>query len=263
MIDPQAGWVEVVEINPPVLPDMSHQQLDGAWDRVLVTDNVFGKIRVSPYSYAARITHDVPSVNPTVVVSTRDRNIRAIESEVRGALGNGVCSFLVVTGDTVPAVDHMANQFEILEHMVDLKQILGPCTVGMPTPFGAEAFRRRVDAGAEYLVAGPIIDPDTIDEKVELLKRGPADPPVILMVIPPFSAGWVNRMEQIGTVAATPELKELLTTLEPAERRSFAWDQAVAVADRARVAGCGGVVLMGLKRETVVGEAAREWRARR
>ena len=67
-----------------------------------VTDNPFGQVRVSPYAYAARITHDSPNVRPTVVVSTRDRNILAIESEVRGALGNGVDSFLVVVGDTFP-----------------------------------------------------------------------------------------------------------------------------------------------------------------
>ncbi len=57
----------------------------------------------------ARITHDTPDVHPTVVVSTRDRNILAIESQVRGALGNGVDSFLVVIGDTMPQIDHMAH----------------------------------------------------------------------------------------------------------------------------------------------------------
>ena len=89
-------WVRIPEINPPELANNSHLLLDNVWTTVLVTDNVFGKIRVSPYAFAARITHDIPSVSPTVVVSTRDRNILAIESEVRGAIGNGVDSFLVV-----------------------------------------------------------------------------------------------------------------------------------------------------------------------
>ena len=102
MLHDRDSWVRIAEVNPPELPNLDHQALGGIWDNVLVTDNVFGKIRVSPFAYAARITHDVPSVHPTVVVSTRDRNILAIESEVRGALGNGVDSFLVVIGDTLP-----------------------------------------------------------------------------------------------------------------------------------------------------------------
>ena len=89
MLSRPDGFLRIVEVNPPDLPNMDHLLLEGAWNNVLVTDNVFGRIRVSPYAFAARITHDVPSVDPTVVVSTRDRNILAIESEVRGALGNG------------------------------------------------------------------------------------------------------------------------------------------------------------------------------
>ncbi len=262
MIGARDGWVEIAEVNPPVLPDMSHLALEGAWERVLVTDNVFGKIRVSPYSYAARITHDIPSVRPTVVVSTRDRNIRAIESEVRGALGNGVGSFLVVIGDTIPAVEHMADHMEILEHLAALQQHLGAFGVGMPTPFRAEAMRRRIDAGAQFLVAGPLLDPATVGEQLERLEPEPGGPPVILMVIPPFSLPWVERMEGVGAVAVGDPLRRRLAELEPGSRRAFAWDQAAAVASRARAAGCGGVVLMGLKHETMVGEAVTEWRAR-
>ena len=87
MLSTAGGFIEVAEVNPPLLPDMTHSHLEGKWQRILVTDNPFGQVRVSPYAYAARITHDAPSVRPTVVVSTRDRNILAIESEVRGALG--------------------------------------------------------------------------------------------------------------------------------------------------------------------------------
>ena len=56
-------------------------------------------------------------MRPTVVCSTRDRNILAIEREVRGALGNGVDSFLVVQGDMLPEVEHWSNSYEIVEHL--------------------------------------------------------------------------------------------------------------------------------------------------
>jgi len=53
---------------------MTHLELRGRWQQVLITDNPFKQVRVSPYAFTARIAHDVPEVHPTVVCSTRDRN---------------------------------------------------------------------------------------------------------------------------------------------------------------------------------------------
>ena len=99
MLSRAEGWTEMVELNPPRLPNMTHLALRGRWRNVLITDNPFKQVRVSPYAFAARITHDVPEVRPTVVCSTRDRNILAIESEVRGAIANGVDSQLMWGSD--------------------------------------------------------------------------------------------------------------------------------------------------------------------
>ena len=96
---------------------------------MLITDNPFKQVRVSPYAYAARITHDVDRVSPTVVCSTRDRNILAIESEVRGAIGNGVTSFLVVQGDMLPEVEHWSNSYEIVEYLRALQESMPSTTV--------------------------------------------------------------------------------------------------------------------------------------
>jgi 5,10-methylenetetrahydrofolate reductase len=260
MLTANRGWTEIVEINPPDLPNMSHLLLEGTWSHVLVTDNVFGKIRVSPYAFSARITHDVPSVHPTVVVSTRDRNILAIESEVRGALGNGVDSFLVVVGDTVPQVDHYANHYEVVEHLRDLQAGTPPFEVGMPTRFQAWQYRRRIEAGAQYFVAGPFLDPDTVGHQVDKLKIQSDDPPVYVMVIPPFSPEWVEQMEEIGAIPTGEGIKVDLESRPPEERREFAWDAAVKAAATAREAGAAGAVLMGLRFDTVVDEAAAEWR---
>ena len=251
----------MVEINPPDLPDTSHLLLDGAWEHVLITDNVFGKIRVSPFAFSARVTHDTPSVTPTVVVSTRDRNILAIESEVRGALGNGVDSFLVVVGDTLPQVDHLANHYEIVRHLRDLQSTLPDFEVGMPTRFAAWQKRKRVEAGAQFLVAGPVIDPESVEEHVAMLDLQPDDPPLYIMVIPPFSKGWVNQMESMGAVPASTDLKRRLAALPSEEaRRETAWEISRDVADVAERTGCAGVILMGLRFDTVVDEAALAWR---
>lgn len=254
-------FVAIAEVNPPELPDKSHILLDGAWDRVLVTDNVFGRVRVSPYAFAARITHDSPAVSPTVVVSTRDRNILAIESEVRGALGNGIESFLVVVGDTMPQVDHLADHYEIVRYLRDLQISLPDFEVGMPTRFQAWQKKRRIEAGAQFLVAGPILDPDTVADNVAKLDLKPDDPPVFLMTIPPFSNKWIKQMESMGAIGVTDGLRDRLKAAGSSdERRAIAWQQSRRVAAEAKAAGIAGVILMGLNFNTIVDEAALAWR---
>ncbi|MCH7581544.1 MAG: methylenetetrahydrofolate reductase [Acidobacteria bacterium] len=259
MLATAGPWVEMIELNPPRLPDTSHRELEGKWTDVLITDNVFGQVRVSPYAYAARITHDIPAVRPTVVVSTRDRNILAIESEVRGAIGNGVRSMFVVVGDTLPEVDHWANHYEIVQHLRRLQDDLPTFEVGMPTRLQEWTFRKRIDAGAQFFIAGPMLDPATIEPSVARLNLRDDDPPVFLGIVPPFSPRWAKRMVGVGAVEGSDEFRARLSAVPKEKRRPHAWLLAREAADRARDAGCRGVVLMGLKFETVVGEAYTEW----
>jgi 5,10-methylenetetrahydrofolate reductase len=250
------GWVRVAEVNPPELPGMGHLALAGRWQHVLVTDNVFGRIRVSPYAFAARLTHDVPDVQPTVVVSTRDRNILAIESEVRGALGNGVASFLVVVGDTMPHVDHLAHHHEIVRHLRELQlRDMPSFEVGMPTRFQRWQFRQRVDLGAEFVVVGPVIDPATVAPQLDRLGLGPGDPPVFAMVVPPFGLPHVERLEEMGAVAVTDPFRKELTDVASEDLRAFGWHQARSAEAEAEAAGCDGVILVGLSFPTITDEA--------
>jgi 5,10-methylenetetrahydrofolate reductase len=255
------GWVEMVEVNPPRLPSMLHRELRGRWPRVLITDNPFKQVRVSPYAFAARITHDIPEVQPTVVCSTRDRNILAIESEVRGALANGVGSFLVVQGDMLPEVEHWSNNYEIVEHLRNLQEAVSPVEfeVGMSTRSRAWMFRRRIEVGGQFFTTGPVMDPESVGPCAERLELKAGDPPVYLEVTPPFSPGWVKRLEGVGTIKISDALRDRLATTPESQRRSFAWRIAKGIANRARTAGFAGVVLMGLRFETAVGEAYDIW----
>ena len=259
MLTENNGWLRIAEINPPELPNQQHRSLSPTWSHVLVTDNVFGRIRVSPYAFSARITHDTPSVKPTVVVSTRDRNILAIESEVRGALGNGVDSFLVVIGDTVPHIDHLAHHYEIVEHLRELQENLPNFEVGMPTRFREWQFRRRIELGAQFFVSGPILDPEVVELQLGRLNLQPEDPPVFLMIIPPFSPTWVDQMERMGAVPITDRLRQRISELAPDVARKHAWEVTAELESKARQAGAAGVVLMGLKYDSVVTEAVENW----
>ncbi len=261
MLAEPGEWLEMVEVNPPLLPNMTHMQLRGRWQHVLITDNPFQQVRVSPYAFAARITHDVPDVRPTVVCSTRDRNILAIESEVRGALGNGVGSFLVVQGDMLPEVEHWSNSYEIVEHLRTLQEAVEPLhfEVGMSTRSRSWVFRRRVDIGGQFFTTGPAIDPDSVEACAKRLGLQEGDPPVYLEVTPPFSPRWVRRLERVGALPVSDAFRALVEATPEKDQRRFAWSVAKTVAERARRAGFAGMVLMGLRFETATGEAYDAW----
>jgi 5,10-methylenetetrahydrofolate reductase len=259
MLSERGDWVEMVEVNPPLLPSMTHRQLDGRWRKVLITDNPFKQVRVSPYAFAARITHDVDGVRPTVVCSTRDRNILAIESEVRGAIGNGVDSFLVVQGDMLPEVEHWSNSYEIVEHLRALQAEASPFEVGMSTRSRSWVFRRRIEVGAQFMTTGPVMDPATVQACADRLAMRDGDPPVYLELSPPFSPGWVRRLERVGALPISDELRARLEVLPESQQREFGWRAAKAIAQLAPGAGFAGIVLMGLKFETAVGEAYDVW----
>lgn len=263
MLSRAGGWTEMVELNPPRLPSMTHLDLHGRWRNVLITDNPFKQVRVSPYAFAARITHDVPEVRPTVVCSTRDRNILAIESEVRGAIANGVDSFLVVQGDMLPEVEHWSNSYEVVEYLRALQESIAPATfeVGMSTRSRKWMLRRRIDVGAEFLTTGPVMDPASVQAVADRLGLEPEDPPVYLEIAPPFTPRWVRRLESVGAIPISDELRTRLEGLSETEQRAEGWRAAKEAANRARDAGFAGIVLMGLRFETVVGEAYDVWHA--
>jgi 5,10-methylenetetrahydrofolate reductase len=261
MLSAPNDWIEMVEINPPHLPSMLHLELRGRWQHVLITDNPFKQVRVSPYAFAARITHDVPEVRPTVVCSTRDRNILAIESEVRGALANGVESFLVVQGDMLPEVEHWSNSYEIVEHLRTLQEAAKPIQfeVGMSTRSRRWMFRRRIDIGGQFFTTGPVMDPASVGPSSERLGLADEAPPVYLEISPPMSSGWVKRLEDVGAITISDALRSRLEGVPERERRRFGWGVAKEIARQARLSGFAGIVLMGLRFETAVQEAYDLW----
>jgi 5,10-methylenetetrahydrofolate reductase len=261
MLSDGRTWTEMVEVNPPKLPNMTHLELRGRWRDVLITDNPFKQVRVSPYAFAARITHDVPDVRPTVVCSTRDRNILAIESEVRGAIANGVTSFLVVQGDMLPEVEHWSNSYEIVEYLRALQPSVAPIEfeVGMSTRSRRWMLRRRIEVGGQFFTTGPVMDPASVQTVADRIELRPEDPPVYLEITPPFTERWVKRLESVGAIPITDELRARLHGLTESEARAEGWKAAKAAASLAREAGFAGIVLMGLRFDTVVGEAFEVW----
>jgi 5,10-methylenetetrahydrofolate reductase len=122
-------------------------------------------------------------------------------------------------------------------------------------------FRRRVEVGAQFLTTGPVMDPATVQAVADRLELRPEDPPVYLEITPPFTERWVKRLEGVGAIPVTDALRDRMRGLSDEEARAEGWRAAKEASVRAREAGFAGIVLMGLRFDTVVGEAYDVWHA--
>jgi hypothetical protein len=132
----------------------------------------------------------------------------------------------------------------------------------MPVRFRRWQLDRRTEIGAQFFMAGPVIDPATVVPSLEALGRRPEHPPIFLMLVPPFGLNWVERAEGWGSVPAGEEMRKHLADYA-GDLRSYAWEQATQVVEKARAYGCAGVVLTGVKFENTVSEAAHWLRSMR
>jgi 5,10-methylenetetrahydrofolate reductase len=131
--------------------------------------------------------------------------------------------------------------------------------IGMSTRSRLWMFRRRVDVGAQFLTTGPVMDPASVQGVADRLELRPTDPPVYLEITPPFTEGWVKRLESVGAIPISDALRARLGGLSETDARAHGWRVAKEAAARAREAGFAGIVLMGLRFDTVVGEAYDVW----
>jgi len=159
----------------------------------------------------------------------------------------------------LPEVEHWSNSYEIVEHLRALQEAVPRFEVGMSTRSRSWVLRRRVEVGAQFLTTGPAMDPASVQACVDRLELRAGDPPVYLELTPPFSPAWVRRLESVGAIPVTDALRARLESLPGEQQRPFAWRVAKSVAQRARAVGFAGVVLMGLRFETVAGEAFDAW----
>ena len=101
------------------------------------------------------------------------------------------------------------------------------------------------------------MDSLTVNHRASILQRPK---------LPPSRSNLENgereyQMEQVGSVPATDGLRSRIAEVAEGGRRELAWQSSIECADAAREAGCAGVILMGLRFDTVVDEAAGVWRS--
>jgi methylenetetrahydrofolate reductase (NADPH) len=150
-------------------------------DGILITDNQYGQLHLSPIAAAAILLQN--DVDPIVQVTSRNRNRLALLSDLLGAGALGVTSLMLIAGERAPAnlqpqpkqvmdlsaIDliRTANTVRVDENLtVNPDFLLGSIvTPVLPKPgWQAKQVRSKVDAGVHFLQTH-------ICMNVELLRR--------------------------------------------------------------------------------------------
>ncbi len=210
----------VVEIKPPKGLDLEGmlapvKNLNGQVTAFAVPDNEHAKMRLAALA-AARLVKEAGG-EPLLLMTCRDRNRLALESDLLGAAALGVENLLLVSGDFVTLGDHPdakpvydADSVQLLgiaKGMMAGQDSAGQALKGNPAFFlGAVLIpeanplppqqlkvRKKLAAGAEFFVTAPVFDLDKLSQCRQALSLNGAK---LLACLKVPSAEEVNQAAQ-------------------------------------------------------------------
>ena len=185
-------FLVTAELEPPRGVDVS-AAIEGAKllracgvDAVQVTDNPMARLRMSAIALAALVLRET-GLDAVVQMTTRDRNVLGLQSDLLGAAGLGIRALLCLGGDPMKIGDYpQARQVSELDVLGLLRMArglnagadLGGNAIGAPTAFSigcsinpaaadvdAELARlaARHEAGATFAQTQPIFDLEALE----------------------------------------------------------------------------------------------------
>jgi homocysteine S-methyltransferase len=212
-----ARYLISVEIDPPrsvrIERTIEAARLlqDAGVDVVNVSDSAMARVRMGALAVAFGIQHDL-DLECIVHVTTRDRNLMALESELLGAHALGVRDILALTGDPPRVGEYPAGTGVWDVDSIGLVEILtrlnrGEDAAGSPIgqpagftiacaldPTAADAatewdrLERKLAAGAHLIMTQPLYDlaqvEAMLDEGVRRFGSGGFPVPLLLGVLP-------------------------------------------------------------------------------
>jgi len=165
--EPEA-FVVTAEVEPPRGVDTS-AALDGARlaraagvHAVNVTDNPMARLRMSSIAVAALIQRDT-GLDCVVQITTRDRNVLGLQSDLLGAAGLGVQAILCLGGDPLKIGDYPQGK------QVSEVDVLGLLRIGRGLNSGADLAGNAIGAPTAFAL-GCAVNPAAADLETELAK---------------------------------------------------------------------------------------------
>ena len=202
----------------------------GGVDAVNVTDNPMARLRMSSIAVAALIQRET-GLDAVVQITTRDRNVLGLQSDLLGAAGLGVKAILCLGGDPLKIGDYpqakQVSEVDVLGLLRIAKGLnagadLAGNAIGAPTRFAIACaanpaaadqevefskLRAKIEAGATFAQTQPVYD-------LEALERFLARPearaiPILVGLIPLLSLKqtlfFANEVPGIVVPAAIQE----------------------------------------------------------
>jgi homocysteine S-methyltransferase len=161
-------FVVTAEVEPPKGADVSGA-VEGARllkgcgvDAVNVTDNPMARLRMSSISVAAILQRET-GLEAVVQITTRDRNVLGLQSDLLGAAGLGLKALLCLGGDPLKIGDYpQAKQVSEVD-------VLGLLRIAKGLNAGADLAGNSIGAPTAFAV-GCAANPAAADQEVELSK---------------------------------------------------------------------------------------------
>jgi homocysteine S-methyltransferase len=211
------GFVVSVELDPPkglnpakILEGAALLQKTGV-DCINIADSPMARVRMSCIALA-RLIQDHLGIETIIHFTTRDRNLMALQSELLGAHALGIRNILALTGDPLHVGDYPGTTgvwnvdsvglVQVIRGMNDGHDAAGS-SIGARASFhiGAalnlnmseeqtgqeiEKYRRKIDAGANFIMTQPIYEIAPLQRFLDRVGSPPI--PLILGCIPLHSS---------------------------------------------------------------------------
>lgn len=198
-LDPPRG------VNPAKMVAGAQMLKEAGVDVFNVADSPMARVRMSCLS-AAHLVQQATGLEAIIHFTTRDRNLMALQSELIGAHATGIRNVLALTGDPPRLGDYpnatgvwdvdSIGLIAILKRLNEGRDWAGT-SIGRKASFfvGAavnptaedldkelDRFRRKLDAGADFVMSQPLYDLDTLQRFLD--RVGDLPVPLLLGIMP-------------------------------------------------------------------------------
>jgi 5,10-methylenetetrahydrofolate reductase len=265
-------FVVTAELGPPVNPDpepvrRTARAFAGVVRAANVTDNQAATVKLSPLACSVWMLEE--GVEPILQLTTRDRNVLALQSDLLGAWALGVRAILALSGDPlkVGPYEPLATRVgdldstglaRLVTEMNEGRLAAGE-TLAEPTGFliasaanplvdTVEKLEQKLDAGTHFFQSNIVYDVPRFAEWFGPIAAAgvPERAPVLVGVTPPRSTRMLRHMhDNIPGVEVDDATFARMEGLEGDEAKAAGIEIAVAVVRLLRdVPGVAGVHLM-------------------
>ena len=265
-------FVVTAELGPPLEPDAQLVRQDaralvGVVDAANVTDNQAATVKLSPLACSAWMLEE--GLEPILQLTTRDRNVMALQADLLAAWALGVGSVLVLSGDPlkVGPYESIATRVGDVDS-VGLARLIAAMNEGrlaagetLQTPTGfliasaanplvddLHKLRLKLDAGVRCLQTNVVYDVDRFAEWfAPMVDAGLAERAAVLVgVTPPRSSRMLAHMhDKIPGIEVDDPTFARMRGLEGERARDAGVEIAVEIIERVRaIPGVAGVHLM-------------------